>query len=456
MLTYTIKEIAAVTGGTIIQGNPAAEVNGLCTDSRRAKNGDIFVAMRGRQVDGHDFALKAIEQGATALLVTKTVTVPPQVAVIKVSDTIQALQQLAAHNRSRLNIPVVAVTGSNGKTSTKDMIAAVLNTRYKTLKTQGNYNNELGLPLTLLALDQTHQAAVVEMGMRGFGEIDLLARLAKPTGAVITNIGEAHLELLGSVQNIAVAKAEVLDHIGAEGFAILNGDSPELRNQVSRCQGQVWFYSINGQTDLVARNVRVEGRGVRYDLSYPGGTGEIYLPIPGSHNVMNSMAAVGVGLRLGIPFTDIVRGLAQVELTGMRLEIIKANNMTVINDVYNANPSSTKAALKVLAEVAPGRKIAVLGNMYELGALAESGHREVGEVAALRGVAQLVAVGDLARFTAQGAIKGGLPGDRVHHCDNNKLAIEVLRQVMQPGDTILVKGSRSMHMEEIVQALVNN
>lgn len=451
-----MKEVAEVTDGVFLQGAPTVKVNGVCTDSRKINNGDLFVALQGQQVDGHVFAARALEQGAGALLVSRALeNLPVQSPVVLVKDTLQALQQLARNNRDKLNIPVVAVTGSNGKTSTKDMIAAVLNTGYTTLKTEGNYNNELGLPLTLLHLNKEHRAAVVEMGMRGPGEIDFLARLAKPTAAVITNIGESHLEKLGSVRNIALAKGELLDHIKEEGFALVNGDSPYMEELAARCKGEVWFYSLKGPAHLVARNIRNENKGVRYRVTYPGGEGEIFLPVPGSHNVMNSLAALGVGLKLGLSFADIARGLEQVILSQMRLEVIETAGFTIINDAYNANPSSTKAALQVLEETGQGRRIAVLGNMYELGELAESGHRDVGKAAAKAGVRQLVAVGHLARFVAQGGLDAGLPEEQVHHCESNSQAIEMIQSMLRPGDTILIKGSRGMHMEEVVQALLS-
>lgn len=454
MLTYQINEIAQITKGTLLQGDPQTQITGVITDSRKVKEGDLFVALKGQQVDGHDFLNKAVELGASALLVSQQpAELPSGVPVIKVADTLVALQQLGSHNRLKLNIPVIAVTGSNGKTSTKDMLAAVLQTRFKTLKTQGNFNNELGLPLTLLNLEEDHQAAIVEMGMRGLGQIDFLAGLAKPTGAVITNIGEAHLELLGSVHNIAQAKTEVLEHIPTEGFAVLNGDSPFIKELASRCKGKVWLYSLTEDADITASQLQPEGNGVRYQVKYPGGSGEIFLPVPGSHNVMNSLAAIGVGLQLGLSFQEIAQGLAQVELTHSRLEIIEKNGYTIINDTYNASPSSTKAALRVLQETAKGRRIAVLGNMYELGALEQSGHREVGEAAAAQEVATLVAVGDLAQFIAQGAGDAGLPQERVHHCATNSEALEVLQKILKPGDAILIKGSRGMRMEEIVQEL---
>lgn len=462
MLTYSIKEIAEITGGIILRGNHETTVSEISIDSRNIKKGEeagtgtLFIALKGNQVDGHKYVLKAFEAGALAAMVSEAAEITPfNGAIILVPNTLHALQQLAAHNRSLFNIPVVAVTGSNGKTSTKDMIASILSTCFNTLKTQGNYNNELGLPLTLLQL-KSHQAAVVEMGMRGLGEIDFLAEMAKPTCAVITNIGEAHLERLGSVKNIAQAKGEVLDHIGKEGFAILHADSPYMEEQAIRCKGSVWKFSVGGEADISASNLRPESGGVRYNVSYPGGQGEVYLPVPGSHNVANSLAAIGVGLKLGLSFENIVQGLEELVLTHMRLEVIQVQGLTIINDTYNASPASTKAAIRVLEETPATRRIAVLGNMFELGDFSEDGHSAVGEVAARAGVAHLVTVGDLAKYIALGGAQGGLPGERIHQCDENIEAIKLLKDLLKKGDAVLVKGSRGMKMELIVSALLEN
>jgi UDP-N-acetylmuramoyl-tripeptide--D-alanyl-D-alanine ligase len=349
---------------------------------------------------------------------------------------------------------VVGVTGSTGKTTTKDMVASVLETRLRTLKTAGNFNNEIGLPLTLLALDETCEAAVVEMAMRGPGEIDCLSRIARPDGAVITNIGETHLELLGTVSNIAAAKGELLEHIPPGGFALLNAESPYIRREAGRCRGKVIFFSMDSPADITAENIRPEGGGSRFTAVMDGGSHEFFLPVPGRHNVMNALAAIGVGLEMGLTAAEIARGLTAVSLTGMRLEMIEAGGLKIINDAYNANPASTKAALQVLVEQAGDRRaVAVLGDMLELGQRAAQGHREVGETTAGLGLDYLVAVGGLAAGAADGALAAGMPGDRVFRCEDNAGAVEILDKLLEDGDVVLVKGSRGMRMEQIVQHL---
>lgn len=455
MLKMTMQEISQALPGRLVQGPADQVISQVCIDSRKVEAGDLFFALRGERVDGHRFAAQAALDGAGGLVLSELpADLPAATPVLLVPDTLQALQQLAAYNRSKVAVPVVGITGSTGKTTTKDMVAAVLAQSYRTLKTAGNFNNELGLPLTLLGLNQEHQAAVVEMGMRGLGEITALCRIAQPTGAVITNIGETHLELLGSVANIARAKGELLEAIPAHGYALLNAESPLMREQAKRCPGRVWFYAIDGPADITARDIVWDGAKLSYRALYPGGSGTIVLPVPGRHNVLNSLAALGVGLMLGLSFEAIAAGLAGVTMTGMRLEIKRNQGITVINDAYNANPTSTKAALAVLSEMAAdGRKIAVLGNMFELGERACAGHREVGAAAAGLPVAGLVTVGDLAGWIAEGAEAAGLSRDSIFRCSDNQQAVHVLKELLTAGDTVLVKGSRGMQMEEIVRAL---
>lgn len=457
MKPLTLREIAAVTGGEIIQGDPGTVINSVSTDSRKIKKGDLFFALSGERYDAHSFLAQAAASGAGGLVVSRRVDLPSGVPVLMVGDTLAALQALAASNRERCGVPVVGITGSTGKTTTKDMVACVLSTRLRTLKTSGNYNNEIGLPLTLLAMDESFEVAVVEMAMRGPGEIDALCRIARPDGAVITNIGETHLELLGTVSNIAAAKGEILDHIPPGGFALLNAESPFIRREAGRCRGKVIFFGIEEPADIRGENIRPDGEGSRFDAVVKGERYEFFLPVPGRHNVMNALAAVGVGLEMGLTAEEIAKGLATVALTGMRLEISEAGGLKVINDAYNASPASTKAALQVLAGTAGGRrKVAVLGNMLELGPRAAAGHREVGETAAGLGVDYLVAVGDLAAGIAEGAAGAGLAAERIFHCANNEGAMKVLDELLQVDDVVLVKGSRGMRMEQIVQHLLKS
>ncbi len=455
MKFLTVGEVYRAIGGRLLQGDEKVTVGRVCTDTRQIRPGDIFFALRGEKYDAHDFLDRAVDGGAAALVVSRKVAATSGIPVILVKDTLTGLQELAAYNRRQFSIPVVGVTGSSGKTTTKDMVAAVLGTRFNVLKTRGNMNNEIGLPLTLLDLSAGHGAAVVEMAMRAPGEINSLCLLARPTCAVITTIGVAHLERLGSVENIARAKGEILDHIAPDGFALLPGDSPQARKQAGRCHGRVLYFGLEPGLDIYAENLRREGTGNRFTVVMSDCRCEVSLPLPGLHNVKNALAAAGVGFMLGLTPEEVAVGLGRVTLSGMRSEIIEVENFTVINDAYNANPESARAALQLLEELAgKRRRVAVLGDMLELGEAAKEGHRQVGEAAARHGVELLVTVGELSRETAAGARGAGLNDAGVVTCRDNNEALEVLQNRVRRGDVVLVKGSRGMRMEEITSGLL--
>lgn len=457
MKKYTAVEIAAAVSGELIQGDPATAFIRVSTDTRQIKAGDLFVALVGERFDAHEFVGQAISGEAAGLIVSRRVTVESWPGpVILVRDTLLALQELARHNRRNFAGLVIGVTGSNGKTTTKDMIFSVLAQKCATLKTEGNYNNHIGLPLTMLQLDDSYGAAVLEMGMRGLGEIDLLAGLALPNGAVITNIGETHLERLRTVANIAKAKGEILEHIDPQGFAVLNGDDPEVRRQANRCRGAVIYYGTGEDYDIRAVNITVNSGKASYTAITPTGSIEVNLPVPGRHNVLNSMAAIGVGLKAGMTLNQIKRGLEETRLTSMRLEIIEKNGLTVINDAYNANPASAKAALQILADLGRDRrKVAILGDMYELGRRTVEGHQEVGAAAAEIKVDVLITVGKLAVEIAFGATLADEPPVEVISLSTNAEAKKYLAKIITPGDVVLVKGSRGMKLEEIVEYLAS-
>lgn len=469
MKNLSIEEIAGAVGARIIEADtPTAGDAGLArqesgifcgqvsTDTRAVAKGDLFIALVGERFDAHDFIPQAIEKGAAAVIVSRPPASALAVPVLLVGDTLAALQRLAAYNRRQFNLPVVAVTGSNGKTTTKDLIASVLGRRYKILKTTGNFNNHIGLPLTLLKLDETYEAAVLEMGMRGLGEIDLLAGIAQPTVAVITNIGETHLERLGSVENIAAAKSEVLDHIDQQGTAVLNGDDSWVRKVAGKVRGRVLFYGVETENDIRAADIKTDGMASVFTVHYQDRQAVVELPVPGQHNVLNALAAVGVGLVTGLSLEEAAAGLKQAELTAMRLEVLETGSYKIINDAYNANPASAKAALSVLSDQAGSRRrVAVLGSMFELGERAQAGHCEVGAAAFESGIEMLVTVGDLGEYIAQGALAKGMAPDLVFHCKDNALALELLDTRLKSGDVILVKGSRGMKMEEIVRGLMD-
>ena len=449
----SLREIANITGGIIRQGDPTVKFTGISTDTRKLLPGSLFIALRGEKYDARQFLEQAIVAGAAGFIVDRPVELPGNnLPVLEVADTLLGLQNLAAWNRAQCNAPLVGVTGSAGKTSTKDVLASVLGARLRTIKTPGNFNNEIGLPLTLLQMDEKCEIAVVEMGMRGIGQIDSLCRIAKPTVAVITNIGEAHIELLGSIENIAKAKGEILDHIPADGFAVLPAADPLIHKEAERCRGKMIYFGLESDCDVFAKNIRADKKGNRFTVEAGGMEEDYFLPMPGRHNVLNALAAIAVSREIGLSPAEIRQGLFNAVITQMRSEILEYGEITVINDSYNANPASVKAALQFLQEVSAGRKmVAVLGDMLELGDRGVTGHKEVGAEAALTGVDRLVTVGERAANIAEGAKDSGMPGKNIFPCAGKGEAIETLRKTMQPGDVVLVKGSRSMGMEQIVE-----
>ena len=450
---FTVQEMLEITRGRLHAGRPETPVTGFAYDSRQVRPGDCFVAMPGERVDGHDFAAKAAEQGAACILAARPVQAHGA-AVILVPDPLTALGQLGRAHRSRYPIPLVGITGSVGKTTTKDLIAAVLSARFRVVGSPGNLNSEVGLPVALMALDATCEVAVQEMGMRALGEIAYLVSIAQPTIGVVTNVGPTHLELLGSIENIALAKSELIRGLPPTGTAVLNADDDRVAAMaaVAPPRGRLWFYGTRaegkGERWVSVREIRRDGEaGQRFTLLTPVGEAEAYLPAPGPHNVLNAMAAVAVGLDLGMTLQEAARGIAGYTPSGSRMRILKARGIRILDDTYNAAPVSTIAALRTMRELAgDGRCIAVLGSMFELGAAAAPGHRQVGAEAA-RLAEHVLTVGDLAVHYGEGG------GARVRHYPDKPALLADLIALVQPGDTVLVKGSRGMAMEEIVQAL---
>lgn len=456
MFPYSLKEIAHCLGTRVQGKGEEIMVSALSIDSRTITKGQLFLALSGENFDGHHFVPAAQAAGAAGAVVERILPAwPSDFPLLVVPDGLQALQKLAQNNRLQANIPMVGVTGSSGKTTTKDFIHAVLSSRGEVLKTKGNFNNEIGLPLTLLSLKPRHWAGVVEMGMRGMGEIEALCQIARPTAGVITNIGEAHLERLGTVANIAQAKGELLDHIPRDGFVFLHGESPYMQEQAKRCAGKVYYFGQENQWDLYPRDMTPENGGYRFLAVTPWGEMELFVPLPGKHNVTNALAAVGVGLAFGLTPVQIAEGLSSCLLSSMRLEVLEKGGIRIINDAYNANPHSMKAALQVLEDMAgnTGRLVAVLADMLEVGPRAEDAHRELGALAAEKGVSVLITVGPLAQWIAQGALEQGMPQKQVKHCATTQEAAEMLESQLQSGDVVLVKGSRAMHMEDVVQKI---
>lgn len=456
MINLSINEIIEATGGRLAAGSGETAVTGISTDSRKAGPGCLFVPLKGENFDGHDFISAAFANGAAAALAHREVPDFPGKTLIRVSDTLKALHSLASYYRNRFSIPFVAITGSVGKTSTKEMIASALSARYNVLKNEGNLNNEIGVPLTIFRLDPQHEAAVVEMGMSGFGEIRALTSIVRPQVGIITNIGISHIEKLGSRQNILKAKLELLEGLQPGGLLILNGDDVMLSGVKDLLKVRTVSFGLEEGCDYHAYNIRSRGEmGVDFNIMLGDREYSVHVPAPGVHNVYNALAALAAGKELSVPVHELIKGIAGYNPGNMRLNVIKTNGLTIINDAYNASPQSVKAAIDVLDEVEAERRIAVLGDMLELGEWSEKAHREVGTYASASKTDLIITVGYAAAYIAEGAAGAGFASDRTVKLKDNEEAIHYLRKVVRQGDAILVKGSRGMEMEEIVNALTS-
>lgn len=471
MNDLSIQNIAAACGGTYV-GDPLLlprEISGVAIDSRKVEKDFLFVPIRGERVDGHRFIPQVMEQGALCTLSDHPLTpedfpegIPPYILV---TSCPQALKDIARFYRIQLGVKVVGITGSVGKTSTKEMIASILVQKYKVLKTEGNYNNEIGLPLTIFRLTKEHEIAVLEMGIDHFGEMHRLADVARPDFAVITNIGYAHLEQLGSREGILKAKTEMFDHLMPNSPVILNGDD-DLLTQIDSVNGEApYFFEIDpkcqtGSADSAHRiyadsiqSLGLKGTACTLHLpkihNFPATDIPVHIPIPGIHMVSNAMAGACIGRILGLSEQQIADGIAALPPVAGRNHLIETDFLTIIDDCYNANPASMKASLDTLA-FANGRQVAVLGDMFELGKDEASLHYEVGAYAAQKGISLILCVGELSLHTADGAAKQGA---KVLHFATKADLLAGLSSLLEKGDTVLVKASNGMKFPEVVEAL---
>ncbi|MBW3636000.1 MAG: UDP-N-acetylmuramoyl-tripeptide--D-alanyl-D-alanine ligase [Armatimonadetes bacterium] len=457
---FRLEEICNATGGCPANyryDNDHTTVEGVVTDSRvfaseENETSHLFVALRGEKFDGHKFLPEiAIDAMAALVEVPDTESLLLQ---IKVSDTSRALGDLARYHRQRFAIPLVAVTGSYGKTSTRALIHAALSQKFNTLTSQGNFNNEIGLPMTLFQLESEHQAAVLEMGMRGRGQIEYLAKIALPSVTVITNIGPQHIELLGSIEAIAAAKAELLENSPADGLAVLPADSPFLPFLQSKAPGRVVMFGASEWADYRVQNIQTRENG---DISCEINRCQIEIPLPGAHNALNAAAAFAVARELGVEIEKIKHGLETAQLPGARMRVLKLpNGVTVIDDSYNAGPDSMRAALQTLLDFpSSGRKVAVLGAMKELGEFSESEHRKIGAMAG-QFVERLIGVGGETRPLLNSAIVAAKEVEsemQASYCEDANEAASRVGEWIQSGDVVLVKGSRSVGLEVVVEAV---
>lgn len=462
MFEITLEELVNAVKGEILSGPYGGDrrMEGISIDSRHVGKGNLFVAIPGDKFDGHRFVEEAFSKGAPAIIIAKERSkavsrdIFQKAAVIMVDDTKVALRNLACWHRRKFDIPTVAVTGTNGKTTSKEMIADVLSSKYKVVRSPKSYNNLIGVPLSLFRLNSRSQALVMELGMSEPGEIGLLTRVANPSIGVITNIGPAHLESMRSVDEIARAKFELLDNMSSPKTLVLNADDPILarRMKEKRADERVISFGIENQADFRADRIEPHGEGyigfrVNQDLT-------IDLLLLGRHNVYNALAALAVGNLLGVEPQDIKGKLERYVPSELRMELVHIRDIRVINDSYNANPISMENALETLKGMdAPGRKIAVLADMLELGEKAADFHLQVGRKAAELGVDVLLTVGDLARGIGEGAKQAGMNGRKIKNFRTNQEVSHYLLENLRSGDLVLVKGSRKMRTEEVVISL---
>ncbi len=461
MKEIKVKDILKVCNAKIIFGNEEEICNDFSKDTRDIKKGDVYIGIKGENFDGSTLYEQALEKGAKVCIL-ENIDVKKEIkekykdrTIVIVEDTIKAIQELAKYKRQNYNIPVVAVTGSVGKTSTKDILASIISKKYKVLKTKGNLNNQIGLPLTLLQL-KDHTAVVVEMGMNQMGEIHNLSIIAKPTIAVITNVGTSHIGNLGSRENILKAKLEILDGMNEDGVLVINNDNDMLNkwNKDNSRYSTVTF-GINNDSNFVAKEINLQEYASVFQVELKGEKNIVNVPVGGKHFVYNALCAICVGNLLNISNQDILEGISSFELTKDRMDIKKnKSNVTIINDCYNANYDSMKAAIEYLSKMNAKRKIAVLGDMLELGEYSKELHQKIGEEVVKNKIDILVTVGKESSYIMQIATKMGMKQENIYHYNTNEEAIMKLKEIMHSDDSILIKASQGMKFIEIVDEII--
>ena len=465
MKQMTLQQIAQACGGKLVcpEGQTIPDTEAACVviDSRQIEQDGIFIATKGERVDGHSFIPQVFEKGALGVVCEELPEVLPGVC-IQVEDSFRALQGIAAYYREQLTIPVVGITGSVGKTSTKEMIAGVLSEKYNVLKTEGNFNNEIGVPLMILKIRQKQQIAVLEMGINHFGEMHNLSRMAKPDICVMTNIGQCHLEFLGTRDGILKAKSEIFDFANPKAQVIVNGDDdklqllgtesvPYLKNSMTLTR-----FGRGQQNEFYADHIKINGLfGSSMVVHTPDGAFPLEVKLPGEHQIYNALAATAVAMKLGMTPQEIAAGAAKVQAMGGRSHLIRTNRYVVLDDCYNANPVSMKAAVELLTN-AVGRKVAILGDMFELGEKETQLHAGIGTFCAECGIDEVICVGSLSANMAQAAKESGAAGMQVYHYEELEQLRRDLPGLLQPGDNILIKASHAMHFEKLVEDLTQN
>lgn len=455
MQAMTIEDVLKATGGTLLSGDINKSFTDVISDSRKVMAGVLFVPLVGEKFDGHEFIKAAFDLGAAAVITQKDTELLIDKTIVKVDDTLKAFGDIAKYYKQKYNVPTVSVTGSVGKTTTKDMLASVLSQKYNTLKTMGNFNNNIGLPITIFGLEKEHEAAVLEMGMNHFGEIERLADIGRPDVAVITNIGQSHIENLGSREGIFKAKMEMTKQFTKDNTLIVNGDDDYLSKTKGMGEYKVVYYGItNPENDVYAKDIENNGlNGIKFTAVVDGEEYLIEVNVPGKHNVYNALAAICVGREFDVSMDKIVEGIRSFELTKMRLAVEEYNGITIINDCYNASPDSIKAALGVLADTDEKRKVAILGDVLEMGDFAKDAHYNLGKVVKESGVDLLITAGENMKYLAQGAKDNGV--ENIVSFDKTLEVCNYVKDEIKSGDAVLIKASRGMHFEEIYNTIKN-
>lgn len=443
------------TGGVILNGTPDQSFSGVSTDSRLILPGQVFFALKGEKHDGHQYIGQASDRGAIAAVVSSVGADYQEAALVLVPDTLQALQQLAKAYRCLFDIPLVAITGSVGKTTTKEILAQCLDSSFKTLKSPGNYNNDIGLPLTILSLQEYHQIGVVELGMRGLGEIRRLAEIAQPTVAVITNIEPVHLETLGDLGNIARAKSEILSVLTDSDFAVINGDNEMLAAETDKYNCIKYTFGFKETCDFKVIDIKTGLGGLEIQVDFMGQTEFLPFPLPVPSLALDVIAAAAVSYLIGIDMAAIRTAMQNYKPSGQRLHISTSKSgIVLIDDTYNANPVSMGAALEAGMNLrSKGKFIAVLGDMFELGDYEEAGHIQVGEKAAAANVDLLIAIGQRAGLIAEGAANAGMKVENIKTYTDKETALDHIKKAIEAEDIILFKASRGMELEKIIRQL---
>ncbi|EJT6474674.1 UDP-N-acetylmuramoyl-tripeptide--D-alanyl-D-alanine ligase [Clostridium perfringens] len=451
MLELNLQEIVKATKGALLKEADVKEIKAVSTDTRKIEEGTMFIALKGENFNGNNYVLEAFNKGAKIAIVDEVKCdlneLKEDVALIKVQNTGRALMDLAKFYREKLGLKVVGITGSAGKTSTKDLVAAVLSDKYKVFKTKGNFNNEIGLPLMILELDSTYDVAILEMGMRGLGQIKELAEIASPDLGIITNIGISHIEILKTRENILKAKMEIATFFDKNNTLVVCGNDDFLGSLPS-AEYKIVKTGVGENFKIGAKNIALEELSSKFTVYDGEKEEEFSLDMPGEHNISNLMLGIAIAKELGVSFEEMKRGLNNIEATSMRLELIKKDGFSILNDCYNSSPVAVKSAIDVMKNIEGKRRIAVLGTMRELGHKSEEAHEEIGKYAKENGIEKVLCFGDFSENIKEGY------GEGCTVYENKEELIKDLLNIICDGDIILVKASRSLKFEEITKALL--